>query len=71
MDTVYCISLSRIVRRLTDLFKILNEGKKRLHEKGKENSPAVVKYKDMVANKDKLFDVFLEDKTARINQQEE
>ena len=56
---------------MTDLYKVFKEGRKRLQEKGKEDSQSVTKYKEMLEDKDKLFDVFLQDKSARLNLQDQ
>lgn len=64
-DTVYCVSLSTIVRRLSALWSVFFEGRKRLNEKGKENCQAVKKYKELVDNKEKLFDVYATDQERR------
>ena len=69
-DTVCCLPLRTIERRLEVIYKIFSEGKKRLQEKGKENSPAAVKYRELSDNKDDLFDVYLNDPVARLNLQE-
>ena len=71
VDTVYCLSLSSINRKLTEVYKTFSEGKKRMQEVGKETSAGVIKYKQLVGERDKLFDVFQKDPVARLNLQKE
>ena len=56
-DTIYCISLEAILKRLTKFWIAYKEGVKRLRD-GRESSVAVQKYKDMVQQKKTLFDIF-------------
>ena len=57
-DTVYCVSLSTIVRKVDDLRKQVTEGKKRAGEKGKEGQKVVIEYKKLFDTKNMLFDVY-------------
>ena len=53
-DTVYCITMPGVVKKLTKLWKTFREGKRRLNEgEGK----AVQEYKVMAAQADQLFDI--------------
>eukprot|EP00058_Branchiostoma_floridae_P018115 XP_002603604.1 hypothetical protein BRAFLDRAFT_93148 [Branchiostoma floridae] len=70
-DTVYCVSLSTIKRRVEALRKQFTEGRKRYGQKGKENSKAVNDYKELFERKGQLFDVYLEDPVRRQALQEE
>ena len=63
-DTVYCISFSATVKRVTKLWGEYKEGLKRLRA-GRENSAAVKRYKEIVAEKDHLFDIFAHEKEMR------
>ena len=70
-DTVCCLSISTIERKLMELFSVFKEGRKRIQEKGKEDSPAVKKYRKLVDEKEKLFDVFQTDPKGRARIQAE
>ena len=70
-DTICCVSITTIQRRLVNVYKIFTEGKKRLNAKGKENSKAVLNFKDLADKKNKLFDVFQTDKQERMKVQED
>ena len=70
-DTVFCVSLSTIQRRVEALRKQFSEGRKRYGQKGKENSKAVKEYKDLFDRKSELFDVYLKDPVQRQNLQKE
>ena len=50
-DTICCVSITTIQRRLVNVYKIFTEGKKRLNAKGKENSKAVLNFKDLADKK--------------------
>ena len=60
-DTVYCLSFRSMERKLADLWKDFREGKKRLAVGRGDSSKVVLKYKEMVDNADKLWDVFAAD----------
>ena len=63
-DTVCCISMRSMERKLSELWKDFREGKKRLGG-GRENCKAVDKYKNLVEAKDKLWDVYPPDEKRR------
>ena len=44
-DTVFCVSELTVQRRLTQIYNTFHEGRKRISEKGNENSVAVKGYK--------------------------
>ena len=60
-DTVFCITFRSMERKLSDMWKDFREGKKRLVTGGGENLKAVSKYKELVNNADKLWDVYAAD----------
>ena len=60
-DSVFCVQFETVVQRLQQLLDIFWEGKRRLKEKGKENSKAVKQYTDLVKHKDSLFEVSTDD----------
>ena len=70
-DTVYCVSLTTIQRRIDALWKKFNEGRKRYGQKGKEMSKAVMDYQDLFQKKNELFDVYAEDPVRQQKLQEE
>ena len=70
-DTVYCISFEAIVKRLEKLVALFWEGKKRINQKGKENSKAAKEYKDLIAKKETLFDVSTDDNKRKEKCEEE
>ena len=60
-DTVYCLSLRTMERRLTELWKVFKDGKHSLG-KGKWDTVKVVRlYKEMVESADTLWDVYAKD----------
>ena len=63
-DTVYCITISGIVKKVTKLWKEYREGVKRMNA-GRDTSTATQKYKDICRDKDKLFDVFANEKERK------
>ena len=63
-DTVYCVSFETTVRKVSKLWKEYKEGLKRLRD-GRESSAAVKRYKEIVAEKDHLFDIFAHEKELR------
>ncbi|KAJ8400089.1 hypothetical protein AAFF_G00401280 [Aldrovandia affinis] len=70
-DTVFCMSLSTILRRVETFWKQFSEGRKRYGQKGKENSKAVKEYKELFDRKCELFDVYAEDPAQRQSLQKE
>ena len=60
-DTVYCISLRSINRKLSGLWDIFREGRKREREKGRKPTE---KYKSLVLNAGQLFDIHVDDNEA-------
>ena len=60
-DTVFCITFRSMERKLSDMWKDFREGKKRVATGGGENLKAVSKYKELVNNADKLWDVYAAD----------
>ena len=64
-DTVFCVSEITIERILTQIYNIFHEGRKRLAEKGKENSAAVKAFKKLADENENLFDVFQKDEKNR------
>ena len=70
-DTVCCISYKSVERRLSDMWKDLREGRKRYAEGRGYSSRAVVKYKEMVDNVDRLWDIFVTDEKKRKDCEEE
>ena len=63
-DTVYCISLNAVVKRVQKLWAEYKEGLKRLRA-GRDKSAPVQRYKEIIAQKDHLFDVFAHEKDMR------
>ena len=60
-DTVYCLSLRTMERRLTELWKVFKDGKHSIG-KGKGDTVKVVRlYKEMVESADTLWDVYAKD----------
>ena len=64
-DTVFCVSLSSILRRLEGIWQQFSEGRKRYGQTGKEKSLAVKQYKELFHTKSELFDVFAHDHIRR------
>ena len=58
-DTVCCLSVRQIQRKIEAGYEVLMTGKKRLNQ-GREASPDVRKMKEMILKKDSLFEVFLD-----------
>ena len=69
-DTVYCIALEAVVKKVTKFWSIYKEGVMRLRA-GREKSSAVQKYKEMVENKKALFDIFPDDHARRLKCEDE
>ena len=63
-DTVYCITLEAIIKKLALLYQQVKEGWKRVRA-GRENSPPALKYKDIVDTRYLLFDIFPQDMKRR------
>ena len=64
-DSVYCFTFRFMERKLTEMWKDFREGKKRV---GRGDSSKVVsKYKELVENADKLWDVYATDDAMRMN----
>ena len=63
-DTVYCIGQNAVVNRVQKLWRETKEGLKRL-KAGRDTSTAALRYKEIVAEKDSLFDIFAKDKERR------
>ena len=63
-DTVYCIGLNAVVNRVKKLWREIKEGLKRL-KAGRDTSSAALRYKEIVVEKDSLFDIFAKDKERR------
>ena len=59
-DTVYCMSLSTIVRKVEDLYKVFRDGSRKLAE-GLEARQVVKDYKELINTRDSLFDVAVTD----------
>ena len=55
-DTVYCIALHAVVKRIRKIWEIFREGRKRFNA-GRNSGPAIDAYSDLVADADKLFDI--------------
>ena len=64
-DTVYCLSVRSITRKIEALWKLINEGKKRSKEKGRQDTSVVKDYKKLFDTKHDLFDVYAEDDTRK------
>ena len=62
-DTVYCHSLEGIVYKLTELYKQYKDGWLRIKQ-GRDKCGAALKYKELVENKNKLFDILRGKETA-------
>ena len=60
-DTVYCITLDAVVKKLTKLWGEYKDGVKRKRE-GRLTSTAVLRYIEIVQTKNQLFDIFPKDK---------
>ena len=59
-DSIPCISMSHLVKKLTNLLASVKEGYKRYQQQlkaGKGERKAVTEYKAMVYKKDELFDI--------------
>ena len=56
-DTVYCISKSAIRKRITKLWDIFKEGRKRWQE-GNTEGKAINNYKELCQQAEKLYDVY-------------
>ena len=65
-DTVYCIALSSVVKRVTKLWGEFKEGVKRWRA-GRLSSAAVKRYKEIVEEKDTLFDVYAQEKEGPLH----
>ena len=63
-DTVYCIAISSVVKRVTKLWGELKEGVKRWRA-GRSGSAAVKRYTQIVEERDTLFDIFAHEKERR------
>ena len=57
-DTVYCINMRAMERKLSELWKDFREGRRRVAEGRGDSSKVVVKYKHLVEVSDGLWDVF-------------
>ena len=55
-DTVYCVPLNGVVRKLEKLWDTFREGRKRFGE-GREGGKAMDQYRMIVEDAEKLFDV--------------
>ena len=55
-DTVYCMTLQGIIKKLDNIWSIFKEGRKRFNA-GMKTGKAIDNYKELVDNADKLFDV--------------
>ena len=55
-DTVFCLPLSTVERRVSDMWTEFREGRKRYKE-GRTEGPALDKLRRLVEDKGKLFDV--------------
>ena len=55
-DTVYCISLSAVVRLVQDMWHKFREVRKRFAA-GRQDGKAISQYKELVENANKLFDI--------------
>ena len=70
-DTVYCVSLPTIARRVLDMWTTYHEGQKRLpdaekrEKKGKSKREVVVRYEYLVKRRDELFDVYAHDEERK------
>ena len=56
-DSIPCIDYETLVKRLTKLLSVVQEGAKR-QKQGIEERKVVKEYKKLVENKDKLYDIF-------------
>ena len=63
-DTVYCVNFETTVKKVSKLWGEYKEGLKRLRA-GRESSAAVARYKEIVAQKDQLFDIYAYEKEMR------
>ena len=63
-DTVYSIGIDAVVKRVQKLWGEYKEGVKRLRA-GRDKSAPAQRYKEIVAQKDELFDVFAHEKSMR------
>ena len=63
-DTVYCIAISSVVKRVTKLWGELKEGVKRWRA-GRSGSAAVKRYTQIVEERDTLFNIFAHEKERR------
>ena len=60
-DSIPCVPFETLVRKLSDLYKLVLEGNKRLKEeekKGGGKRKIVEDYKELVSKKEQLFDIF-------------
>ena len=64
-DTVYCLSVRSITRKIENLWKLIKEGKKRSKEKERQDTSVVKDYKKLFDTKHDLFDVYAEDYARR------
>ena len=69
-DTVYCIALEAVVKKVTKFWSIYKEGVMQLRA-GREKSSAVQKYKEMVENKKALFEIFPDIHARRLKCEDE
>ena len=69
-DTIYCLPMSTIKRRIDQLWNMYKEGKKRLKE-GRMNSEAVQCYTQLVHTKESLFDIAAKTDDRRITCEKE
>ena len=58
-DTVFCLSVRQIQRKIEAGYQALKLGQKRINQ-GRESGPDVRKLKEMVEKKESLFEVFLD-----------
>ena len=56
-DTVYCMPIRTILRKLENVMSIYKNGKARLLEGNRDSAKVVQEYKDLILEKDKLFEV--------------
>ena len=64
-DTVYCIHLRAMERKLGELWKDFREGRRRVAEGRGDKFKAVVKYKELVEVSDGLWDVFAKEQKRK------
>ena len=56
-DTIYCMSLRSIERKVGELWGVFREGKKR-YAAGRSDGKAITRYKEIAEKAEQLFDVF-------------